>query len=171
GGGLEGVPVGLLDERLGAVRSQLGADPPVVAPPRKLLVGMLDPDDGNPFPPRLLNKAADVRDDRVALGSPLDDAVLHVDDEECGVRAVLKCGHGLPLLTLAPVSTHGNQPIDGGPELGVRVADIATTPDVTIVPANEASWKDLRPCSGDTDRAGRRSSGLGGRWRRGAPRP
>jgi hypothetical protein len=32
--------------------------------------------------------------------SPLDHAVLHVDDEECGLRAVLECGHGLPLLTL-----------------------------------------------------------------------
>src|SRR5207237_9095206 len=79
---------------------KLGDDPPVVAPPRKLLVGVLHPDDGDPFPPRLLDKAADVRDDRVALVSPLDDAVLHVDDEECGVRPVLECSHGLPLLTL-----------------------------------------------------------------------
>src|SRR5207247_3850492 len=81
-------------------RSQLGADPPVVAPPRKLLVGVLDPANGAPFPPRLVDKAADVRDDRVALGSPLDDAVLYVDDEECGVRSVLECGHGLSFLTL-----------------------------------------------------------------------
>ena len=94
------VAVVLLDERLGFAGSELGDDPPVVAPPRKLLVGVLDPDDGDPFPPRLLDKAADVRDDRVALVSPLDDAVLHVDDEECGVRPVLECGHGLPFLTL-----------------------------------------------------------------------
>jgi hypothetical protein len=100
GGVLEGVAVVLLDERLRVARSQLGDDPPLVAPPRKLLVGVLDPDNGDPFPPRLLDKAADVRDDRVALVSPLDDAVLHVDDEECGVRPVLECGHGLPLLTL-----------------------------------------------------------------------
>src|SRR2546430_16625150 len=60
-------------------------------------VGVLTPNNGAPFPPRLLDKAADVGDDRVALGSPLDDAVLHVDDEECGVRPVLECGHGLPL--------------------------------------------------------------------------
>ena len=32
--------------------------------------------------------------------SPLDDAVLHVDDEECGIWPVLECGHGLTLLTL-----------------------------------------------------------------------
>lgn len=61
---------------------------------------MLDPDNGCPFPPCLLNKVADVRDDRVALVRPLDDAVLHVNDDECGVRPVLECGHGLPLLTL-----------------------------------------------------------------------
>jgi hypothetical protein len=51
------------------------------------------------------NQAADVRDNRVALVSPLDDAVLHVDDEERGVRPVLECGHGLPLLTRLFAST------------------------------------------------------------------
>jgi hypothetical protein len=30
---------------------------------------------------------------------PRDDAVLHVDDEEGGVRPVLERGHGLPFLT------------------------------------------------------------------------
>src|SRR5213595_453955 len=40
---LEGVPVGLLDEWLGIARSQLGDDPPGIAAPRKLLVGVLDP--------------------------------------------------------------------------------------------------------------------------------
>ena len=61
---------------------------------------MLDPDDRDIFPPRLLDKAADIRDDRVAIVSPLDDAVLHVDDEKCRVRSFLECGHSLPLLTL-----------------------------------------------------------------------
>ena len=60
-------------------------------------------DDRDLFPSRLLDQAADVRDDRVALRSALDDAVLHVDDEECGVRAVLECGHGLLFLTLTRV--------------------------------------------------------------------
>ncbi|MDT5028343.1 MAG: hypothetical protein QOE61_4769 [Micromonosporaceae bacterium] len=54
----------LLDERLGVAHSQLGDDPPLVAPPQ-LLVGVLDPDNVDLFPPRLLDKAADVRDDRV----------------------------------------------------------------------------------------------------------
>jgi len=117
GGVLEGVAIVLLDERLGVSRSQLGDDPPVAAPPRKLLVGVLDPDNGDPFPSRLLDKAADVRDDRVALVSPLDDAVLHVDDEECGVRPVLECGHGLPLAPaalLCPPTV--DLPTDSGPE-------------------------------------------------------
>src|SRR2546430_9873201 len=69
-------------------------------------VGVLDPDNGDPFPPRLLDKAADVGDDRVALGSPLDDAVLHVDDEECGVRPVLECGHGLDRKSTRLNSSH-----------------------------------------------------------------
>jgi hypothetical protein len=104
---LEGVTVGLLDERLGVIRHQLGDDPPIVAPLRKAaLVGMLDPDDGNLFLPRLLDQAADVRDDRVALVSTRDDAVLYVDDEECGARPVLECGHGLPLTRMRDKRTH-----------------------------------------------------------------
>jgi hypothetical protein len=59
---------------------------------------VLDPDNGDPFPSRLLDKAADVRDDRVALVRPPDDAVLYVDDEQCGVRPIQECGHGLSLL-------------------------------------------------------------------------
>jgi hypothetical protein len=55
GGVLEGIALVLLDERLGAARSQLRDDPPAVAPPRKLLIGVLNPDDGDPFPPRLLD--------------------------------------------------------------------------------------------------------------------
>jgi len=93
---LERVAVALLDERLDVAPSQLGDDPPFVAPPLELLAGVLDPDDGDPFAPRLLDQAADVRDDRVALVSAVDDACLHVDDEERGVRPVLDCGHGLP---------------------------------------------------------------------------
>ncbi len=82
-----------LDERLGVTRSQFRDDPPIGAPPFELLVRMLDPDNRHPFSPRLLNKASDIRDDRVALVSPLDDAVLHVDDNQCGVRPVLERGH------------------------------------------------------------------------------
>jgi len=68
---------------------------------------VLDPDDGDPFLPRLLDKAADIRDDRVALVRPADDAVLHVDDKECGVRPVLECGHRLsPRSRWAPGSSH-----------------------------------------------------------------
>jgi len=96
GGFLEGVGIALADERLGVVRRQLGDDPPVVAPRRKSLAGVLDPDDGDIFLPRLVDQAADVPDDRVALVRALDHAVLHVDDEECGVRTVIECAHGPP---------------------------------------------------------------------------
>ncbi len=109
GGVLEGVAVALIDERLGVARSQFGDDPPVLAPPRKPPVGVLDPDNGDPFPPRLLDKAADVRDDRVALVGLRHDAVLHVDDEKCGIRPT-ECGHVSPCSRRAPVSAH-NRPI------------------------------------------------------------
>jgi hypothetical protein len=57
---------------------------------------VLDPDDGYLLPPGLLDEAADVRDDRVAFVRALEGAVLHVDDEERGVRSVLECGHWAP---------------------------------------------------------------------------
>ena len=100
-GVLEGVAVALLDERLGVVRGQLGDDLPAVAPLRQVLVGVLDPDDGDLLPPCLLDEAADVRDDRVSLVGALDDAVLDVDDEEGGVRPVLECGHDRRLSNVA----------------------------------------------------------------------
>ena len=102
-GVLKGVAVALCDERLGRARSQLRDDLPVVAPARKLFIGVLDPDNGNAFPPRLLDKTPDVRDDCVTLVSPRDDAALHVDDEERCFTPILECRHGLPLL--APAST------------------------------------------------------------------
>ena len=46
---------------------------------------MLDPDDGDPFPARLVDEAGDVRDDRVALVSRPDDAFLDVDDRSAVV--------------------------------------------------------------------------------------
>jgi hypothetical protein len=60
-------------------------------------------DDGDLLPPRLVDKAADVRDDRVTFVIPVDDAVLHVDDEQCRVRPVLECGHVLPRCSAWPM--------------------------------------------------------------------
>jgi hypothetical protein len=37
--------------------------------------------------------------------SPVENAVLHVNDEEGGVRPVFKCGHGILLLTRGAVLT------------------------------------------------------------------
>jgi len=93
---LERVAIALLYQRLGVVRRQLGDDLPLLASSHEVVVAVLDPDDRDLLGPRLLDEAADVRDDCVAFGRPLDDAGLHVDDEECGVRPVLECGHGSP---------------------------------------------------------------------------
>ena len=95
-GVLEGVAVVLLDQRLCIARSQLGDDLPGVAPPRELLVRVLDPDHGHALSPRPLDEGADIRDHGVALVSPLEGGVLYVDDEQGSVRPVPKRGHGLP---------------------------------------------------------------------------
>jgi hypothetical protein len=42
---------------------------------------MLDPDHKDMFPPRLLDQAADVRHDRIALVTPGHGAVLDIDDQ------------------------------------------------------------------------------------------
>src|SRR5271165_1552562 len=104
-GVLEGVGVVLLDQRLGVARRQLRDDPPLVAPPHQLLVGVLDPDHRDLFTARLVDQSADVGHDLVAPVGAGDDAVLHVDDEQCGLRAVLECGHGLPRSRWASSST------------------------------------------------------------------
>src|SRR6185295_14130152 len=59
---------------------------------------VLDPDDGNPLAPRALHQGADIPDDRVARMRLRNDADLHVNDEECGVRPILECGHIPPSL-------------------------------------------------------------------------
>jgi hypothetical protein len=90
---LERVAVALLDERLGRVRVELGDDPPAVGAADDVLVGVLDPDDGDLLATRLLDEARDVREDRVALVGALDDARLYVDDEQRGVRPVRERRH------------------------------------------------------------------------------
>lgn len=54
---------------------------------------MLHPDDRDTVAPRLVDEPADVRDDRVARMRVLDDTVLHVDNQECGIRPVLESAH------------------------------------------------------------------------------
>ena len=67
-------------------------------PSRRLSLAVLHPDDRNRGRASLLDDGADVCDDGVPVVGSVDDAVLHVDDEECGIRAVLECRHGLSLL-------------------------------------------------------------------------
>ncbi|BBC34087.1 hypothetical protein SGFS_053810 [Streptomyces graminofaciens] len=88
-----------MDERFGVARSQLGDDPPVVALLHQFLVGVLYPDDGDLFPPRLFDQGRHVRNDGVALMGLGDDALLYIDDEKRGVRPVFESGQDLPLRT------------------------------------------------------------------------
>ena len=101
-GVLERVAVRLFDKRLGVARRQFGDYLPPLAAPRKLLIGVLDPDDGDLIAPRAVDKAADIRDDRVAIMSSLNNAVLYIDDEECGVRPVSSVVLVSPLPVCAP---------------------------------------------------------------------
>ena len=106
---------------------------------------MLYPDHGDPLPPRLLDEAAYICDDRVALVSPRDDAVLHVNDDEGGVRSLLECRHSLPPRMAFPVmprysseraaSAHG---VDRRFELAVRPYSAALSA-VSVVPCEPVS--------------------------------
>jgi hypothetical protein len=96
-GVLEGVAEILFDQRLSVSPRQLGDDSPFVSSPGQILVGMLHPDNGDTLLPCPLHEAADVRDDGVASMGALDDAGLDIDDQECGVRSVLECGHFPPI--------------------------------------------------------------------------
>jgi hypothetical protein len=54
---------------------------------------MPDPDDRSLRRASFLDDGADVRDNGVTLVRFTHDAVLHVDHEQRGVRAVLECRH------------------------------------------------------------------------------
>lgn len=58
----------------------------------EILVSVLDPHDRHVLAPCRLDEDPDVGHDRVAIMAVSDHAVLDVDDEERGVRAVSECG-------------------------------------------------------------------------------
>src|SRR5271155_1142026 len=91
---------------------------------------MLNPHDGGPCASRLLDEAPDIRNDGVALVSSPDNAILHVDDEECCVRTVLQRGHGPSLLIWAPVLHRSNRLLHGRPQANsaAESLDPATLP-------------------------------------------
>ena len=73
--------------------------------------------------PRPVDQRADVRHDGVAVVRAGHDAVLHVDDQQGGVRAVGKRGHGTPRqdgVIVAPSVANGS---DTGPGKAVDSAD------------------------------------------------
>jgi hypothetical protein len=59
---------------------------------------VLNPDDRNLRRAGFLDDGADVGDDGVTVIGVTDDAVLHVDHDECSVRAILESRHGFPLV-------------------------------------------------------------------------
>ena len=62
--------------------------------PGQFVAVVLDPDDIDAGGARLVDQGGDIRDDAVAVVRLRHDAVLHVDDEQRGVRPVLERGHG-----------------------------------------------------------------------------
>src|SRR6476659_3556027 len=142
-GVLEGVAVALRDEGLSVVRGKLGDDLPAVAPQREVLVGVLDPDDGDLLPASLLDEAADVCDDCVSLVRALDDAVLNVDDEEGGVRPILECGHGCRLSDAGRrgVPRMRKAPPGAGPFVSSTVLGVQRACDWTSA-LEKAGWGD-----------------------------
>jgi hypothetical protein len=80
---------------LGRERAQIEDDLPTLAASYRAVVGVLDPNDRYLLPSSSVDQRGDVGDDRVDLVVPPDDVVLQVDDETCGVRSVLQCGHGV----------------------------------------------------------------------------
>jgi hypothetical protein len=93
-GGLEGVAVVLLDQRLRGVRLELGHDPPAVAAVLELVVGVLDPDDRHLLAAGALDQAADVGHHGVALVGAGHHVVLHVDHDQRRRGPVHEGRHG-----------------------------------------------------------------------------
>jgi hypothetical protein len=92
-GVLEGIPIVLLDERLERRRAQLADNLPLFAFPHKLIVIVLDPDDGDVLAPGFLHECADIGYNSVTLTSLLNDPILYIHNKQGGLRTVLKFGH------------------------------------------------------------------------------
>jgi hypothetical protein len=81
----ERVSVVLLNERFRGARGELGNDLPTVGPTREVLIRMLDPDHRDAVLARSVDKQPNVGHDGGALMSLLDNSILHVNYEKCGV--------------------------------------------------------------------------------------
>ena len=91
---LEGAGVRLLHHRLAVTLYELGGVLPRLAPPREVLVGVLDPHDRDVLGARPVDERTDVGDHLLALVGLGRVALLHVDDEQRGVGSIGKRGHG-----------------------------------------------------------------------------
>ena len=76
---------------------------------------MLHPDDRDLRRASFLDDGADIRDDGVVFVGAAHDAVLHVDHEECSVRAVVECRHGA-----SGVAQLGQPDVNGSNTVGAR---------------------------------------------------
>src|SRR3954470_13590572 len=88
------------------------------AAPLEVVARVLHPNDRNLLRASPFDHAADVRDRRVPLVRLAQDAGLHVDHQQRGVRTVLECRHGLPSLSLNSVRLSAG----GGPVWARREA-------------------------------------------------
>jgi hypothetical protein len=105
---LERVGVALVHKRLIVAGRQLRHDQPLVAALGQVVAGMLHPDDRDIRLPGLLDEAGDVGHHRIPLVRSADDSVLHVDDQQSGIRPVLQRGHVITCPRVAAACRHAS---------------------------------------------------------------
>jgi hypothetical protein len=77
-----------VNQGLGVQALQLRDVLPALGASWQLVAGVLYPEHGDMLGPSLVHEDLDVGDHPVALVGLADDAVLHVDDEQCGAGSV-----------------------------------------------------------------------------------
>src|SRR4051794_20707756 len=92
-GVLEGVAIALVHDRLGLILPQLGHVLPRLAALRQFVGVVLHPHDRHIRRPGAVNELGDVGHHGVTVMGAADDAVLDVDDEQGGVRAIGQSAH------------------------------------------------------------------------------
>lgn len=84
---LEGVSVMLFDEYLAIQWNQIVNDLPCVTAAREVFIGMSDPDDRYRLVACLCDEAGNVTHDRCPVASRQHHVILHVDDNQRGIRS------------------------------------------------------------------------------------
>ena len=102
-GGLEGIAVDLVHERVAVLPGEFRHQPPALAARGQPVTGVLNPDDGHAHGAGPAGQPADIREHAVPAGRGGQDRVLGVDDEQRGVRPAFQGGHDVVIGTLASV--------------------------------------------------------------------